>query len=375
MKIQDYKNRIIIAVFILSIVAPLVAMIFRLDSSTNVQENRLHAAFPPIKPEMASLKKFPHLFYVYFRDNFGFRGSLIKLNYLVRRSLLRETEFNDVLFGSNGWLYYLGEHEMDDAIGITKYDEQTMQRWSLSLENKRKWLASRGIRYLLVIPPNKASIYNEYIPSYFGKLANITALDELLSYIETHTNVEMIDLRNVLLGAKSSERLYMKSDTHWNDYGAFVAYQEIIKIISLHISSKPPATLADFFIERKTESGGNLAIMAGGAEFIKEEQISFIPKKARLAKQMEMDTDDARTYAMGQEDDRLPTAVVFGDSMFDALIPFISEHFKYAQYYRKHWNNGTPIADIVSATHPDIVIEEFVERRIKMDMSDFTHPD
>src|SRR4051812_38519117 len=104
MKMQRNRNIILIAVFLVSIAAPLLAMVFRLDRSNPLRENRKRAAFPSITLDRGSLKQFPHDFYVYFRDNFGFRDAFIRLNFRVRRTLLQEAEFNDVLFGNDGWL-------------------------------------------------------------------------------------------------------------------------------------------------------------------------------------------------------------------------------------------------------------------------------
>ena len=37
-----------------------------------------------------------------------------------------------------------------------------------------------------------------------------------------------MDVRPALIAAKSSGILYYRTDTHWNDWGAFIAYQQII---------------------------------------------------------------------------------------------------------------------------------------------------
>jgi hypothetical protein len=78
---------------------------------------------------------------------------------------------------------------------------------------------------------------------------------------------------------------------------------------------------------------------------------------------------------MQQDDLRLPRALVFRDSFFDALIPLVSEQFQYTRYLRKHWDQTVPIRELVRECRPDVVIEEFAERRIKMDLGTFLAPD
>jgi hypothetical protein len=67
----------------------------------------------------------------------------------------------------------------------------------------------------------------------------------------------------------------------------------------------------------------------------------------------------------------LPLALVFRDSFFDGIMPFFSEQFQYVKYFRRHWYESIPIASLVETVQPDVVIEEFAERRIKMDMGNF----
>lgn len=367
MNLQKYRNLIIITIFAVSLTTPLIAMVLKLDRSPLLRENRDRAPFPDIALDTQTLRKFPRDFYAYFRDNFGFRDDLIRLNFRVKRSLLKEREFNEVLFGKNGWLFYLGEREMDDSRGITHYDTETLAAWAASLESKRQWLAARDIRYLFVIAPNKASIYRENLPPYFRNLHDRTGLDEFVEYIRTHSGVDVVDLRPPLLMSKSVERSYNKTDTHWNDFGAFVAYQEIMKTLSRWFPATHSDALADYVIERKMSPGGDLAIMVGGAEFISGEKIYLVPKKARKALEIEANTRE-KFIDMRQDETILPRALVFRDSFFDALIPFISEQFHYARYYRHHWDESVPIASLVKTVQPDVVIEEFLERRIKMEM-------
>jgi alginate O-acetyltransferase complex protein AlgJ len=368
-------NLIVITIFALSVALPLFAMISGLDRTPLIRENRDRARFPSIASEKDTLKKFPHDFYAYFRDNFGFRDALIRLNFLIRRTLLKEAEFNEVLFGKGDWLFYLGEHEMDDALGITHYDVETLRMWADTLEQKRRWLAARGIRYLFVIAPNKETIYGEYLPYCFRRLHDKTGLDEFIDYMRAHSSVEVVDLRPALLAAKKTERLYWKTDTHWNDYGAYVAYRETAGLLSRWFPSRPVDTLADFVIVRKRENGGDLAVLAGGADFLKEEQIDLVPRKPVRARRIEAEGSGEKIISMEQDDASKPRAVVFRDSFFDAVIPFLSEQFQYVRYYRHHWDESIPIAEVVRICRPDIVIEEFAERRIKMDMGNLSRKD
>ena len=371
MNISKSRNLMLITLFVICITAPLADMVLDLDKSADLNENRERAQLPAIKLEYGSLRKFPHAYYNYFKDNFGFRDPLIRLNFIVRHRILGESIFNEVVFGENDWLFYTGEKSIEDSLGITHYDEETLQRLTGSLELKRNWLSAQGIKYLFVVVPNKETVYGEWFPPYLKKVRNRTGLDEFVDYLKTHTNVDVVDLRQALLLEKK-RRVFYKTDTHWNEYGAFLAYREIMKSVSRWFPVASAETLTDFDMERKTEAGGGLAVLVGGYEFLKEEKIYLVPRKGRKAHMAEVNSDDREPFAMSQDDKRLPRALVFRDSFFNDIIPFISEQFQYARYYWQRWDDETPIREIIEETRPDIVIEEVVERKIKFDKTDFT---
>ncbi len=55
----------------------------------------------------------------------------------------------------------------------------------------------------------------------------------------------------------------------------------------------------------------------------------------------------------------LPRAIMFGDSFSEGMWPFLSEYFSRIVYFQKAFD-----CRIVEAEHPDIVIEEIVERAV-----------
>jgi hypothetical protein len=58
----------------------------------------------------------------------------------------------------------------------------------------------------------------------------------------------------------------------------------------------------------------------------------------------------------------LPRLVMFRDSFASALIPFLSEHFSRAVYLWQY--NFDPA--VVESEHPDVVIEEWVGRKLNV---------
>ena len=70
------------------------------------------------------------------------------------------------------------------------------------------------------------------MPYYINKIEDKTQLDHLLDYLDGEFAHGILDLRHPLLKAKKKEQLYYRCDTHWNQKGAYIAYENILARIS-----------------------------------------------------------------------------------------------------------------------------------------------
>ena len=88
-----------------------------------------------------------------------------------------------------------------------------------------------------------------------------------------------------------------------------------------------------------------------------------MPRRARIVEPARPDARlmDARIVTEQDAPGSRRRAVVFRDSFGSALIPFLSEHFSRAVYLWQY--NVDP--DVVLAEHPDVVIQEWVGRRLE----------
>jgi len=55
---------------------------------------------------------------------------------------------------------------------------------------------------------------------------NVQELEVILR--EENPEIQLIDVRRELIEAKKNQQVYYKTDTHWNQRGAFVGYSKII---------------------------------------------------------------------------------------------------------------------------------------------------
>lgn len=369
MKRSFDPDRFIIIVFALLISLGIVGALLVSEKEPLNVENRKLAEYPQMPKGIDSLKRYPSDLKNYFNDHFGFRNAFIKMNFYIRYKIMRESPTNRVVLGKNDWLFYTNDRAMDDYRGITRFDDGKLEEIAKIYQDKKDYLAKKGIRYLLVLVPNKETIYGEWMPDSMYKIRTRSGMDEITEYLEKNTSVDFLDLRDVLLENKGKEQLFLKTSSNWNDYGAFLGYQEIMKIVSEWFPEARPDSLSGFRVVRREVPGDDLARMMGGAHHFREQDIFLVPAEARKARKIYTDTGAPITYktyfAMIQDRDDLPRALVFRDCFFDKIIPFLSEKFEYSKYYYQSWNPDTPMDKMIGKIRPDIVIEEKVERFLK----------
>jgi hypothetical protein len=188
-------------------------------------------------------------------------------------------------------------------------------------------------------------------------------MDELYSAV-SDTRI-VADVRPVLSHAKASERLYYLTDTHWNDRGAFAAYQVIIDAVRAQNPRVPAAwPRSDFEAGSHEVEGQDLAGMMGLSRVLHEDELPLIPKRPRQARVVEPSGANPRE-AVGRlvteiPGSTLPRAIVYRDSFTDGLVPFLSEHFSHVLYV---WQNDVD-PDAALSEHADVVIQEIVGRHL-----------
>jgi hypothetical protein len=351
----------LVAAFLVALVTPAAVMIAGLDRGETPGENRALAPAPEMPDGWAALRGFPGAASRYFADHFGLRAPLVRWQAALRLRLLHVSASPDVILGRDGWLFYAGDGGSEDIASSTPFTPQELETWRATLQHTYDWLQARGIAYVFVLAPDKHAVYPEELPNSVRRVGDETRTDTLVRYLREHSTVPVLDLRPPLLDAKAHERVYHRTDTHWNDRGAYVAYAAIVEALRV---AGPPAARDSFDAPSVVVPGLDLAGMLGVTGATTEEDLPLRPRVPRRARIVEPRHPDARLMdardVTEQADASRPRAVVFRDSFGSALIPFLSEHFSRAVYLWQY--NFDP--DVVRAEHPDVVIQEWVGRRL-----------
>jgi alginate O-acetyltransferase complex protein AlgJ len=327
------------------------------------RENRNLAKMPPLPKTYAQVKTFSDQLMVFYRDHFGFRNALIRAVALGKYHGLGP-EINDrIIVGKDGWLFYASDEKFLADRGLDPFSQHDLESWQSLLERRQKWFGDRGIPLVIVIPPDKQSIYPEFMPEEFSGFSRPTRLDQLIDFLrERHSPVHILDLRPALLDTKKQRQIYFKTDSHWNDYGAYVGYRTIMVAIQQALPTRKitPLTLDDFVAKTITKSG-DLAQQVD-LYFEYQEQTAELIRRDLLDDPRKFEELPKVVYTTWP-DPAAPRLLTFNDSFTGQLIQFFQPNFSLAAF---NWNPITETIDPkpVEQWKPDVVISEFVERKL-----------
>jgi hypothetical protein len=355
--------RLVAAAFLISLFVPLIGTVRHWDVGTANNENRRLTEIPPLPKTSKELNHYSDLWLDFYRDHFGFRNAMIHAVAKSRVLGIGDALNGNVIVGKEGWLFLRpdGDHDLIAFRGLNPLSESELDAWQSLFEKRQFFLASLGIPYLVVIPPDKQTIYPEYLPDQYKVVRHESRLDQLLNRLkQTHSPVTVLDLRPALLAAKANDRLYHKTDTHWNDFGAFVGYTQIINttrqlLPKWHIV---PQTRDEFLVGTLSKERGDLARMMDTPDDFPEEGRNLIrkipfPIPGTLA-------DRNKIAVMDLKNPALPNLVLYRDSFSIALVPMLGPNFNRVVYAFQYEMEP----DTIRQAKPDLVITEFLERNL-----------
>jgi alginate O-acetyltransferase complex protein AlgJ len=363
-KIQAFGDTLTIIIFLALLLLPAADCFLKLDHAEALGENRMPARWP-LYQGVAQFRAFITGVEDYFNDHFGFRKRLIRLNNHWKGQLFHDAGLHDVLIGRDGWLFSSSGNMISHYTGAASWQEQDLEKWRRLLEGRRDWLAARGAKYLVVVPPDKHRIYPEYLPPWVDGGKKPSKVQQLIQYLKDRSTLEVVDLAPALLEGKQTRPTYLMTDTHWNFYGGFVAYRAVAEALARQMPGLKPLPPDAYDWELRPMEAGDLARILGRKDAYHETNwYSPVAKQVALFKEQ---FDPARFPHRGSQETRPcftlnPAAsgkvMVFRDSFACSWYKFFGYHFKEVVYiWQYNWNKA-----LIEREKPDLVIDEILER-------------
>ncbi|MBP5230334.1 MAG: hypothetical protein ILO68_01260 [Clostridia bacterium] len=279
--------------------------------------------------------------------------------------------------GSDMWGTFVGKNSqlfLEKAIpeftGQTKLTDK-------ALENFRKKIADRvekakdigdGCELIYVIIPSAMTAYPEDVPEEYAQ-GEVTRYTQMMDAINA-AGATAIDLRPVFRAARNDELpVYYRTDSHWAEYGAYLAYVEVFKIIAERFPAAAPRTFDEFdWTESQYQSGDMIYYLAMDCDKIREREWLRTPKfelTGGLKSFHRYSGTDSLAYGAftstaingatiktGNRD--LPDVTVFRDSYSAQLMDIVAERCN-VSHWPAMWSYTWNLAQL-KKDEPDYVI-------------------
>ncbi|MGE5251920.1 MAG: alginate O-acetyltransferase AlgX-related protein [Bacteroidota bacterium] len=296
-------------------------------------------------------------------DRFYGRQELISLA-SDARILIGDRVFPNVIVGEHGWLMYTAESDLDDYQKVGLFKQARLAQIQESLDALSSRYAERGITLLVVIAPNKNTIYPERVPDQIRVIGEQTPLDQLTAYLREHGKTQLLDLRPALLAARRQREIYYSTDTHWNDYGAYIAYAEIMSALHGTFPNLEARPQTDFRAITEPPELLDLSKNTGSTLF-PESRVRLSPLFETHTRYRDVAVGARKLMFSTNPNATLPRVVVYHDSFFFRVIPLLGEHFSSGLFVQSNIAGGLWSLSWVDELKPDVVIIEFAERYLK----------
>ena len=335
------------ALFVVICCIPVFTMPFFADNSN--AEKRQETEAPSITLEDGSFNwEFPTLFDSYLSDHFAFRTPAVTLASILKAELGTSNQ-EKVVVGEEDWLFF-GE-TLDDFMGKNLLSDYDVSRLAKVISLMNEYVVANGGKFVFAAAPNKNSIYGEYMPYYYLGNSGKSNLDKLTSILGDEDYY--LDLKSLLIDAKSLGTLYHKRDSHWNNLGASVAFNEICKKLGLEVTDYSSLS---YSIQKNWQGDLDnmifpaLGILDDNAIFEKEYTFKYGAKYKAPEDLLISTTGKGANSSLK----------VFRDSFYNSLLPFFAEEFQTAEFTRV-----MPYRITATVDEGDYVIVEIAERNLK----------
>ncbi len=364
--IQKTYNGLLVLFFLSIISIPLITSIVTDDEEWSEAEKRMLEISPSAPTNVAESLLFPQKFEKYYKDHFGFRELMIFRYHqeMAKRFNMAGTPL--VLKGQDKWLFYTRNGMDEDFRGELRLTPQELVLWRTEQRQRYQWLQERGIHYLSFSPPNKQTVYPEFLPKEYLKIKDVTRAEQLHEFLAVD-HPFYVNVHDSVKKAKSTHSVYYQTDTHWNQYGAYVCFKEVMSRVQQHFPDEK--FIVDFPVRKNYRRflGGDLARML----MIQKKVVEEIPVMKQWKKCGQKAVFDVPLTNISDKKHKMPllrkcpkaslNAIVFSDSFITNMEPFFSENFGQILYLKKEYDQRN-VEELMESFRPDIIIEERVER-------------
>lgn len=278
-------------------------------------------------------------------------------------------------FASNEAFQFFLAKMVPDYEGNGLFSNGDISNMKNRVKNRLEQLQSYndGAEIIYMVVPSPMTVYPELVPDKYTQNTGESRFDQVTAAL-ADAGATVIDLRELFTEHKNDEMpLYYHLDSHWADYGAYLAYTQLFEHIAQKFPEAAPRPITDFkwTADYYTSADAMLYLGINQADvkeygyfrefnFKDPANITEIPRY----RGMQLIYNDMTTYAIQFDTGRseLPSCIVYRDSYSAGIYDLIPERMNKTRYngmWTYGWNNA-----VISNEKPDYVIYILAEWNI-----------
>jgi hypothetical protein len=287
----------------------------------------------------------------------------------VGQELFKTLYDGKIMEGRDGWYFLSNDTNrvVDQICGRLPLNDVELRAWRRLLESRTAWLERLGLPYFFLVAPNPHMLYPEKLPEGV-ELSDERPVTQLIGHLaESGSFARVIYPRAEIVAARETRAVASPNDTHWNAFGAYVAYMTLLDEIAEQVSVRRLGEDQVVFSLRRRigDLGAKLDppvaspqvvahVVGGAARMVADNQVH---NRGRLA---EFECTNAPSTS----------CLLMGDSFTYEMLPFIVESFGHTTFAQ----TSTFDYETVERTRPDVVVTLMNERFMRKRPSEFSAP-
>ncbi len=283
-------------------------------------ENRVQTEWPERPTSLSEAVTVTTQISTYYNDRFGLRDLLLRLRHAALVYGLGVSPVNEVVLGRDGWLYLANPTgPCDQFLGVIPMTEAQLGMLEEKLATTYAPFKERNIPFYLIVPPDKESVYPEYLPGAVNTMNTQTRLRHFYANVKVAPGIHLVNPLEAILDVKAGQTVYFATDTHWNEFGSFTAAQEVIRAMQADFPGFSPRPLADYTLQAAAVQDKDLASMLGLPEITDQNYDLLTP-----AWTLQELPDGASVLVTGHAG---PVLLFVRDSFGKGMLDYLADYF------------------------------------------------
>ncbi len=286
--------------------------------------------------------------------------------------------------GRDGYVFLgdLMEANLAQAVGRRVYSDAELIAMVAAVRGRQAWLRSRGSALVFAIAPAKWSIYPEKLPEWTDGMGGPHSLDLLLA---AEPELPWVDLRPQLRQGRATADTYSPLNSHWTDFGAYVALAPLYAALQAAAPSVGQLTIPALAGVDVVDQGNEFEALAGitglnpwtvprlSQQLPSYDVIDAHGQRIHGAQQADLDPArfPLRTECPGAPNDH--RLLVLADSSAGNLAPYLATTFTSTMMLHHRIDAPEQAPDLIKTVEqyrPDLVLYLVSERNLNRPFDD-----